>query len=197
MKILAVTVVLAGAVAGNELITKKTRYPMALSRKVIHVLSTVIVCAGTWFMDYRLYAIVGAIFVPLTILFRRKAFKSLADRSEASYGEVALPVGIALAALLPIGREGFILSVLFMGLSDTAGYAAGKWLKRPRLLFGKTLPGSLAFFLSALIICLPFGLPLPHAGLLAAVGAVTELASPYGLDNATVPPLTGLVFMLL
>jgi len=84
-----------------------------------------------------------------------------------------------------------------MGLSDTAGYAAGKWLKRPRLLFGKTLPGSLAFFLSALIICLPFGLPLPHAVLLAAVGAVTELASPYGLDNATVPPLTGLVFMLL
>ncbi|MDR1798179.1 MAG: hypothetical protein LBR44_12245 [Clostridiales Family XIII bacterium] len=197
LQILVVSVVFVGVVAGNELVTMRTHYPAAVSRKVSHVLCALIVCIAAQFMSFRLFAIVGAIFLPIMIRFRYRELRSLADRSESSIGEVLFPVGVALAALLPIERKEFVVCVLLMGLSDTAAYAAGKWLKRPTLLFGKTLPGTAAFFLSALAICLAAGMPKTHAAAVAAVGAAVEHFGPYGTDNATVPPLAGLVILLL
>jgi len=70
LQILVVSVVFVGVVAGNELVTMRTHYPAAVSRKVSHVLCALIVCIATQFMSFRLFAIVGAIFLPIMIRFR-------------------------------------------------------------------------------------------------------------------------------
>lgn len=88
------------------------------------------------------------------------------------------------------------LSILVLSISDSlatiAGYYAGKHLLFKR----KTVEGTVAFFVSALVILIFFVMPT-KALLVALIATVTELATPaYMDDNLTIPFITGLVLSL-
>lgn len=80
-----------------------------------------------------------------------------------------------------------VVSLLILILSDTCAAWVGKGIGRVRI-FEKTLEGSLAFFLSALIIVYLFPGLNRLAGTLGALGATLVELIPFGLDdNLTIP----------
>ena len=197
VKVASAIVVLVVAVLANEYLARRLKIKPFLSRKMIHILGSTTIAASTLFMDFKLYIFVALVFVPIMLIFRSKKLKSLSDRKSKSYGEVLFPVGIGLAALIASSSSVFVIAVLTMGISDTFAFLTGKYLKSPKLILGKTLLGSLAFLISALIIALIFAGFGWRATVVALLATITELVSPYGLDNALVPSAICIAFMVL
>ncbi|MFB3886516.1 MAG: diacylglycerol/polyprenol kinase family protein [Thermodesulfobacteriota bacterium] len=86
-----------------------------------------------------------------------------------------------------------IVSLLILILSDTAGALVGKSIGRVRI-FGKTLEGSGAFFLCALVIVWSYPQLNRLSGSLAALGATVIEALPIRVDdNLSIPIVAGAV----
>jgi phytol kinase len=96
------------------------------------------------------------------------------------------------------------IGILTLGYGDGLAAAIGsKWGKR-KLIYGKSVEGSLTMFLATFIVTftlLAFNFSLPIAlsvGLVLAIFAtLIELYTPKGLDNLTVPLLTSLIYYLI
>src|SRR5262249_9465815 len=104
-------------------------------------------------------------------------------------------------AILLFSREVAITALFILSISDTAASLVGRKIPLVKI-HGKSLGGSLAFALSALIIARLMQLPwtAPVAG--AVIGALVEAASlRFGNfevdDNLSVPMVTGLVMTTL
>jgi dolichol kinase len=82
-----------------------------------------------------------------------------------------------------------ILSLLILILSDTCAALVGKGIGKISI-FGKTLEGSMAFFLSALLIVLIYPQGDRFAGTLAAAGATLIEVLPIRVDDNLTIPLT-------
>jgi dolichol kinase len=88
----------------------------------------------------------------------------------------------------------FNVSIWVLALSDPLACYFGQSFPSKRLVYGKTLIGTLAFFLSTFIICVVY-LAASTTGMKAvwmALGtsmtaSVAELLSPRGSDNVTIP----------
>ena len=86
-----------------------------------------------------------------------------------------------------------ITSLLILILSDTAGALVGKWIGRVRI-FGKTLEGSGAFFLSSLLIVWSYPQLNRLSGSLAALGATLIEILPIKVDdNLSIPIVAGTI----
>jgi dolichol kinase len=86
-----------------------------------------------------------------------------------------------------------IVSLLILILSDTAAALVGKGVGRIRI-FGKTLEGSLAFFVSSLIIVWVYPGLGRFWGSVAALGATLIELLPIRLDdNLTIPLVAGAI----
>jgi len=130
----------------------------------------------------------------LAALFRKLFFgRVLREREERSLmGSTYFLLASSLIVVL-FPETIAIVSLLILILSDTCaalvGKGIGKWS-----FFGKTLEGSLAFFVSALLIVWSY----PHvdrlSGTLAAAGAtVVELLPIPVDDNLTIPLAAGTI----
>jgi dolichol kinase len=86
-----------------------------------------------------------------------------------------------------------IVSLLILILSDTAGALVGKWIGKVSI-FGKTLEGSMAFFLSSLLIVWSYPQLDRFSGSLAALGAtLIEILPTKVDDNLTIPIVAGAI----
>jgi dolichol kinase len=86
-----------------------------------------------------------------------------------------------------------ITSILILILSDTTAALVGKWIGRVQI-FGKTLEGSMAFLLTALLIVWIYPNPNRLSGSLAALGATWIEILPIKLnDNLTIPLVAGAI----
>lgn len=115
-----------------------------------------------------------------------------------SYGEILMPIGLILVAIVANSEWEFAATVLIMGLADAAAALVGKkWGASTSYdVFGqkKSLLGSTAFFVVALAVLLAYGAFAPdYPGnvlpLLAVAAFLTgiENVGVYGTDNLLLP----------
>lgn len=98
--------------------------------------------------------------------------------------------------ILVFDRTVAVAASLVLACGDTAASVVGKTLGGYRLSKEKTLSGTAAFLLAALLVALPFFPPATAFGG-AVIAAVTECLPLPLDDNVTVPLVAGLSFTLL
>lgn len=179
-----------------EFLTIRFNIPRIHTRKIVHTGSALLIVLVALLFDWRLFILLGPLFFIVLILARRfHPLESLRDRSNESFGEILFPLGVTVAALLCPTQITFVVTVLILGISDTAAFYIGRAIKSPRLLHKKSVAGSLAFFITAFIIAL-LSTNFPLAVSVAIVTTLVELASPKGTDNLSIPSVAALLFML-
>ena len=182
----------------GELATRRWRISPELTRQYIHLLSGVaavffaIVLAREELIGLSVLFLAGLLFSKRLLLLQ-----SIHRVRRATWGEIFFPAGVGLAAVLylPHSPQLYSLAVLIMALSDSLANLIGTRFARRRLLFGKSLVGSTAFFVCTLALSLFFLRPAP-AVLLATLATVVEALSPYGSDNLTIIPTVALAALL-
>ncbi len=179
-----------------ETLSRYTKIPRIALRKAGHVGLALLVSAIALYAEKEPFIIIGLGCTIAVLILRTLPLQSLAPFKRSSFGDVFLPLGIGLAALLAPTTTIFIVSMLVIGLADTAAQIVGSQLRSKTLHGGKTLAGSLAFFIvSSLILFVTVQSYWILA--IAVVLSVIELYSPKGSDNVTVPVAAVLLLALL
>jgi phytol kinase len=191
-------------IVGVELSKRAFSLSTNLTRKIAHIGGSLIACATPIFLSKEIIVSLCLLFAILIFLSRStKYLSSIHAVDRKTYGDVFLPLGEALAAMvfLPHNVAAFQFGVLVMGISDAmAGIVGERYGTHPLHFFrsNKTLEGAATFFVCTLFISLFFssrlsGLLFPVALLLTLL----ELGLIYGLDNLVLPISAGFLLMLL
>lgn len=177
-----------------EIAKRKFKQSVNVTRKIAHVGASLIAVLSPLFVSKGLIVIACFAFAGILFLSRRTAlFSSVQSIKRNTLGEVFLPLGEALTALLflPQGIKEFQYGVIVMGLSDPlAGFIGEKFGKHEITIFGgkKSIEGACAFFLCTLLLTYSFS-PVISFQLLFIPFVLTliELFLGYGLDNLVLP----------
>ncbi len=111
-------------------------------------------------------------------------------------GATTLAIGFAAAVLLFPARAA-LAGVLYGGLADAAAAIVGRAFGRRRIRGGRTVEGSVAFYVTAFTIgILVPGLPTAAAALVALALALLELL-PLPFDDNVVVPITAALLVML
>ena len=118
-----------------------------------------------------------------------------------NYGLIYYPIALVVLVLLQfkagISSRACLWGVLVMAYGDSFAAIFGPWHKDSRHLPGymrdKTLVGSLVMLVVSVAVGLGVIHNFPMALLVALVATVAEAATPFGLDNLSVPILAALV----
>ena len=139
---------------------------------------------------------VSIVFVIVILLERPfRIFSAIHSVGRASFGEIYLPLGVIVTALmfLPHEMRAFQFGIFIMGISDAlAGIAGEKFGKHYIQFWGnkKSLEGSSVFFVSSLILTFLF---FPMWGyqlvFIPLILTFAEFGFIYGLDNLILPVL--------
>lgn len=188
-----------------------------LKRKALHVgtglasLSLPLVLTEAWMVISGFCLAVAWMTAVRVLPCLRRHFGSVLHGCERrSMGETFFAAGVA-ALLLLAGDDRllFAIPMLILSLADAAAAIAGRLIQSPPLpgfMRGKSAAGSIAFFVTAAVICLAMlgyftKLPLPQlvgcALAVAAASCIAEASSRNGLDNLTVPLVTWAVLLVL
>lgn len=175
-------------------------------RKTIHALLSIVAAWVVWRLPPLEAAVVlaSAALLALTVeLVRRTSgsFASLfhhrlapllrAREQQGLTGATTLALGYTLAALIFPGAA-TLAGILVAGIADAVAAVVGKAVGRVRYPGGKSLEGSVAFFLVVGAILLPLGAP-GRAALVALILTVLEgFTSPID-DNLYLPLATAAV----
>lgn len=183
------------------------------SRKFIHIL-----LANWWFIAMYYFktpfsaAIVPGIFVVLNYLSYKKDIIEAMEREkeEDTLGTVYYAISLLVLSLITfreksnpwIGAAG----ILSMGYGDGFAGILGRKYGRYKIKFkniNKSLEGTIAMFIFSFIplLAILYYLGNTHlivyAIIISAIATITELFSPSGTDNLTVPFIVSLSFYLL
>lgn len=211
-----------GMLALVEALGKRFRWPLMVTRKLIHIGAGMWIWGILYFFDHWYFGVIPfATFIVLNYVFyRRRAFSQM-DGEDATPGTVYFALSITILFLLfwrtggaPDRAPLAAAAVMAMTWGDAAGELVGRAVgRRQYAVFGhpRTLEGSAAVALFAFAAMFPTlwllsGSALsPHsaplsagsaaglAALGAAAAALLEAVSPAGTDNLTVPLGTALV----
>lgn len=106
-------------------------------------------------------------------------------------------LGILIASLF-LWEAWLQALILIVGISDTVAYFVGKSLDGPKIFHGKTLYGSLSFFISTVLILYAFGLTkvagVVYLFLLSALLTLSEAL--FKRDNLSIP-IVYVIYVLL
>ena len=195
-KFSAVIVLLSLLLLVVEMVKRKFAVRTDISRKLAHVGASLIAFATPFFLSK--WEIVSICIIFSAVLFYTRQtnfFSSIHSVERKTFGEVFLPIGIALCAFffLPEEVTAFQFGVLILGISDAlAAFVGERFGKHSILLFGskKSVEGSFAFFVSCLIIS-SFYVPNIDHQIFAVVFALTliEFFLVFGLDNVVLPSI--------
>lgn len=174
------------------------------SRKIVHIASCVTVCTFPYTLSNSEIYLICFIFVIITSFTKyRNIFKSIHSVDRTTFGAEAYPIGVLIATycFLPLDKTAFIYGMLVGGFSDSIASVIGKYYKYKEILvFGqkKSLGGSLSFFMTTVIISYLFifilGIELSIISILiiAFILTMAELVQTFGIDNVTIPVLSGM-----
>ncbi len=186
------------------------------TRKIAHGMATLSSLIFIVAIKSHWYILILGIFFFLLLLAanRNKIFGSIHGVNRKTAGSYLLPIAIYTVFYIS-QRTGnnllFILPILLLGISDPLAGLAGYYYRhrinritifkyKPK----KTILGSAVFFASSLIISLitlylwDYGFPkvVLLSLVVASITTITELLSPHGTDNLTVPLMTVLLLSL-
>lgn len=186
--------------------------PRFVFRKFLHALiGTVTLFMTTLFHSRGWATVPPALFAALNASPKLRAYvPGLAEDATEARGLWTFPLGVCLVYLLfwDEGQNGAVLAgIAALSFGDPAAALVGtRWGQRryTRWAHGRTVEGSLAFFLVAAVAvgtvaaACPGG-PAPlRAGVgCGIVGAIAEAFSPAGVDNVTIPILVAAAYQLL
>jgi len=185
-------------------------YGVEFTRKVIHI------GVGMWvfgtialFQRWQMAVIPPLAFVVLNYLsYRFNLLKAMETGQKGSLGTVYFPIAFAALLALFWSRPALLAASLMpMTWGDAMGAIIGqRWGRHRTGLNGRSLEGSAAVFAFSLVsVALALAILGPMSAaqalgigaLVAAAATVVELASPWGLDNLTVPAVSALVLWVL
>lgn len=204
MELLLLTLTSCALIAGIEFFKRRFSLPTLYTRRIIHIGTAVVAGIAPLFVTKDELIVVSIIFAVLLLAGHFSSLLSaIHDVERKTFGDVYLPLSIALSAqlFLPSHLMAFQFGIFIMGISDPlAGLVGEKFGKHIFTIWGirKSLEGSLAFFVSALILLFLFA---PNSGylliLIPTVLTLIEFLLVYGLDNLALPIVAGYLFQFL
>jgi phytol kinase len=182
-----------------EIVKRKKLLLVDSTRRIAHVFSALIAFTFPYYLKIEYIVFLCILFLlKLTISKHKKILGSIHGVVRKTWGELFFPIGVGIVAILtlPLYVELYQISILLLGLADTAANIIGTYYPYHSLLIfrnKKTYSGSLAFAIVAVIIFIAFGINPVVAVVFGAVLSVIEVLSPYGTDNLTVPLFTAVL----
>lgn len=206
-----------GLIAVCEILHSKFHMNAEYTRKLAHVASCLISLVFIRVFNSHEYVLFLALFFSLVLFLakQKRMFRSIDPVSRASAGSYTLPVAIYLSFFVSLYFDKdiiFILPILITGFSDTLAGLSGEFFRRESMqirlgkrFLGKTWLGSGLFLLSSFIISIlvlifagyPFELIIVISLIISLLTTLTELLTPKGLDNLTVPLSAVLVLIFI
>jgi len=181
-----------------EYLNRSKNVSSEYTRKIAHFVSSLSVLLFPFvFKDEGYVLVICAIFFVVFFIANIKQMLQSIDgvgrRTGGSY-LLALSVGICyhLSVMLENGML-FTLPILILAICDPLAGIAGKHFRSKHILNGKTIAGSLTFLFSSLCISLIYLSAVHHKSvfvlslIIAFASSITELLSPRGADNLTIP----------
>lgn len=175
-----------------------------LTRKLVHVLVGSFVASWPFFLSWRQIQMLSLAFllvILLSIWFN--VFKSIHAVKRNIAGEVLFAMVIGILAFLSTSEWVFTASMLFLSLADGMAAVVGLlWGDENQYkVFGhiKSVAGSLAFFFSAVLICIAYTMfsgttqSVTVLLWLPVVATIAENLAVNGTDNLVIPLLAALV----
>ena len=169
------------------------------TRKIAHSMSALLCLSVPVYFSSHWYAllfVVGSFFI-LYIGKRKQFLHSIHSVERKTYGAFLLPVSIGISYYVSVFQQDnlfFILPIFILAISDPLACYFGTTYKSKVLISNKTAIGTLAFFLSTLIIGTTILLykttEFKSLGIALCISVIVsgiELISPNGSDNLTIP----------
>ena len=189
-----------------EMVTK-----VEITRKIVH-LATLVVPVGytltseetvltflvPFFLCFLTVDLLRHFHSGLASLFRKYFFgRVLREEEKPTLMGSTYFLFSTILTILFFPKSVAVASLLILILADTAAALVGRGIGRISI-FGKTLEGSLAFFLSSLLIVWIYPNLNRFSGSLAALGAtVIEILPIKVNDNLTIPLVAGAIMFFL
>lgn len=186
-----------------EVLKRKNILSVNSTRRTIHLGAAIIACTFPMYLSLPQVLILSFILLGIMILSKYHSLLSHIHKVDRkSWGEIFYPLGIMISAIsfLPSDIDGFRIVILILGVSDLLANIIGTHLGSHSFeVFKcrKTLEGSIAFFVSTLVILLVFQISPLIAVFIAVIATLTEFFSPYGSDNLTVPIIVSALLIFL
>lgn len=184
-----------------ERLHKHGHIRLELARKIIHLVSGLILVVWSFFIAWQTIILMEVTFFALAMLTRWfKLFDSQRTVNRISWGEFFFPIGVVLSIFLGAPRWVFILAILHLAVADAAAALVGEKYGRSNSyrVFGqkKSVAGTAAFFvvsmilISATFLMGPSNLTATTKSLLLCLPVLTTIAENlgvYGTDNLIIP----------
>ena len=181
----AATLALALSFGALEHLVRTRDVPTEITRRVAHVLACLFALLVHAVLPVWLFVVFSLVFAVLMWLSRHfHVFTSIHRVRRRSLGDVYLPLGIGVAALVGQADAAvFVAAILIVGFADVAAGMVGDFLRSSR----KTWWGSGAFLGVSLVVLALCGFgPVPVV-VVALLATATERYSPLGTDNVSIP----------
>ncbi len=181
------------------------------SRKLVHILSGVIIATWPYYIDTNIIvALAGLMFLTVLASMRLGIFTAIHSVSRRTIGELFFPIGIAAAALIANETWIFTVAILHMSLADgfaaIVGTSANKSRKYKVFGYVKSYAGTTTFFVASVLIMIFAAIFNPEyfrsdtwliLVWLPVTATVIENVAPYGSDDLFVPVIVAFVLNLL
>jgi len=200
------------SLAAAEWLRNRLHRPPAFTRKFVHIavgmwsVGTVLLFQNRWWA-----VIPPAIFIILNYLsYRQDVFKAIESEDKSNMGTVYFPMAFCL--ILPVfwGNPGRLVAALMpLTWGDAMAAVLGKQyghLKYTVLGHTRSVEGSVSMALFSFVSVflalwllpsgLGIGLALGYALVVSAAATLVEAVSPWGIDNLTIPAVSGLLLFL-
>lgn len=185
-----------------EVLKRKQILSSDSTRRIIHIGAAIIAYTFPLYLSLPQVLIICFILLGIMIFSRYISLLSHIHKVDRkTWGEIFYPLGIMIAAIsfLPNDIGNFRIVILILGVSDLLANIIGTYLGSHSFnIFKckKTIEGSVAFFVSTLIILLIFQINPLIAIFISIIASLTEFLSPYGSDNLIVPVIVSVLLIL-
>jgi len=186
-----------------ELLARRYRLDPSLTRRIVHVGTSLVAVAAPFFVSREELLIACLAFVVLMLFSKhRTLLTSVHNVSRHTFGEIYLPLGVFLTAyaFLPHHLTAYLFGILVLGLGDAlAGFVGERRGRHSFNVFGaaRSIEGSAALLCVTLAL---FVWLLPERLLWAAPVSIlivlAEAVTVRGTDNLVLPLLAGGVVWL-
>jgi phytol kinase len=199
------------AIGAGEGLRKWRGYSVDFTRKFIHIAVGMWAYGTVLLFEQRVFAIIPPLaFVAINAFsYWRGTFKAMETEEKGNLGTVYFPLSFAALIWVFWGRPHLIVAGLMpMTWGDALAAVVGRRIGRRRYTFlgsTRSVEGSMTMFLASWvatsIALLLLGTGDPLAALLVSAvtafgAAAVEAASPWGIDNLTVPAVSALILAL-
>jgi phytol kinase len=183
------------------------------ARKFIHIgVSNWWILAMIFFKGE--HAVWFAIIAPITFIilnyvsYRMNLLKAMERGGKGNLGTVYFPISLLILVIFSFGilnRPEFgAFGILILGYGDGFAAVIGKKYGQKKLIFGKSLEGTLtmfvaSFIVSAILLVVTFNISgwIWLALCISLAATLIELLTPKGLDNLSVPLGTSVILYIL